>query len=358
MSLNIDRYHDKAASVSRGQGDFFRLIDGKNVVRIFTFEHKVTKRDFTVGNYHKGAPNTPKVGKMATELDRECAVHFMDEGGPSNCSRETDCEQCAESAEYSASSRKADQEIGRKMSARRQYNLNLVDMNDPSGGMKVAAFPPSVYSEILAALTSGEYEPEELFGSEGRDFIILRDTKKPPSEMYRVQLRDAKKSKPLDESLEAEVTDLFDMKTLDPGARSGDDKSKKEKEEDEDEDEEEEEEDTKAAKAKKAKAAKAKKAKAKKEEEEEEDDDEFEDDDEDDDEDEDEDSDDPVQEHADGTKVTFTNDGDKFTGVVVSWTDGTYEVETEDDMWELEATDFKVVAKRAGKKKAAKRGKK
>ena len=324
MALNLERYHDKAAQVARGSGDFYRLQDGKNVLRVFTFKHKVTKRDFTLGSYVEGSPHAPKVGSTAEELDRECHVHFTDDG-PVNCSREPDCEICQESAEFQASKRKADQDIGRRMGARRQYNVNAVDMADPTGGMKIVALPPSVYSDILAFLTSGEYDVEELFGAKGRDLVIIRDSKKSPADMYKVQLRDADKSKGLVKKAGDGVVDLFDMRSLDPGYVKGEDDDEEPEEEEVEEEEAEEEE-------------------AEKEEEFEDEESEEEDEDE-----------EAEQEHPDGTKVSFEVDDEKMTGTICGFGDGQYEVETADDIWELGPDDFKVVPKRTTKKKTTKK---
>lgn len=385
MALNVDRYAEKQAKLRSKDGAFWRLQDGKNSFRVFTFDHVVTARDFATGYYVKGAPNSPKIGEKVTEIDREQWRHFTGDE-VKNCTRKPECPWCLEADELISSGNKADIKMGDNLKARRAFYLNAVDLSAPEE-MKILQVPTSVYNDVITYITSGEHDADEIFGCEGRDFVVTRDSKADPANMYKVLLRDAKKSKPLDAELAESVTDLLDFKMLDAGASGSDDeeeevtsksskkatstkakaktKAKVEEPEDDDEGEEEEEaEEEKPAKATKkatttkapAKAAKTSTAKAKaKKEEEEEEEEEFEDDGE---EAEEEESEEHEQNVPTGSQVTFEDDDNTVTGEVIGFdaAEGIYDVRDESGGdWQMGEDDFTVVPKKASKKKVSKK---
>jgi len=73
-TLNPQRLQERADSLQTG-GKFNRLKDGKNVLRIFAFPHKVTQDDYKRGIYKKGSPYAPKVGETVSEIDRRRVSH-------------------------------------------------------------------------------------------------------------------------------------------------------------------------------------------------------------------------------------------------------------------------------------------
>jgi len=219
MGLNVDRYRHKQERLNTPRGGrFYKMQNGVTHLRLFTFDHKVTKGDYDRGNYNKNVPAlAPKIGSKETELDREVWLHFREGEGPINCPRDSSCVHCQQSNQLRSSNSKADQQVGKKMSARLQHYINaFVEGADPAD-LVIATLPSSVFAEILGYVANPEYDPDELFGLEGRDFIITRDSNKTPDKMYQVQLRDAKRSAKLPKALLENIVDLYDMTELNAG---------------------------------------------------------------------------------------------------------------------------------------------
>ena len=356
MGLNVDRYaHRREALSSRGGGSFSQLKNGTNVVRFFTFDHKVSKEDYDRGFYDKSIPAmSPKIGSTQTELDRQMYLHMQEGSRPIRCPRTPDCEYCKQSAVLKNSTSKSDQALGKKMGRRIQHYVNA-HIEGHEEKMVIVTLPTTVFTEIVSYAAGGEYNPDDLFGITGRDFIIERDTTKDPSRMYSVKIRDEKRCKALGEDLNELVKDLYSDPSLDnEGADAAvkeeeaetetetEEEEEEEEEEEGEETEEEEEEEEKPSKpAPKSKAApapapKSKKPAPKEEEEEFEDEGESED-------------------EFLGKEVTFKDDEDKIReGKVIKVTDGGYEVQdTTGDNWMLEAGEFEL---RKAKKPAEKTG--
>lgn len=236
MKLNTKRL-DRSCSESRntggGGGGFYRLVDGRNILRIFTFNHTVTKADFKKGLYKKS--DDIEVGEDYDEIERAVPRHFTDEG-IINCTP-GDCEHCDKANDLKDSKDKDDQKLYKQIRATIGYYVNVVNVEDEESGMQVCPFPPSVFNEILTYIMDPEYG-EEILGCKGRDFIIDRDSKASPANMYKIKLREAKRCEKLDEDLADDVTDLFDFGPLEPGFDSNssdDEKKEKKKEKGEDE---------------------------------------------------------------------------------------------------------------------------
>lgn len=320
-ALNPERLKEREDSLQQG-GKFNRLKDGKNVLRIFAFPHKVTQEDYQRGVYKKGSPYAPKVGDTVSEVDRRRVSHFIDE---SNYPCEgTGCEHCAAAAKI------RDPKARRQASARQQFEVNAIDPGDRDAGVQVWTLPTSAYRDILAFVNSGEYDIDELFGPNGRDFIIKRDKNKPPANMYEVLLRDAAKCEKLDAELQDQVVDLIQDSTdhagdvdedddkKDDGDDEDDKKSKGKKGDDGDDDDakkgDDEDDGDKKAGAKKTGGAKKKPK--------------------------DEDEDDAKPKV--GAKVKFTGeDGSKVKGTIVSVDGDIYKVkDSAGEEWEMSAEDF------------------
>ncbi len=207
MALNVSYYQNRQAEIQTSGGKFLKLKNGKNTLRVFTFEHTVTEADYANGVFRKNDINAPKIGSVIEHLESHQRLHFQDKKsvpceGPG-------CELCKEASRLMASSNKQEQELGKRLRAVDRYELNCVDTDNPDNGIQIATVPTSVFNRILDFLVCGEYEPEELFGVNGRDMIITRDSKATPDKMYQVMLRDGKKSAPLDEELIEDVQDLL-----------------------------------------------------------------------------------------------------------------------------------------------------
>jgi hypothetical protein len=129
-----------------------------------------------------------------------------------------DCPRCVAAAELNAGS-KADKVVAKRMAARSRYYINAVDMaEEGTPVMKLFAVPLAVMGAVLGYINNDDFDPSELFGPNGRDWVITRDSKQNPSKMYQVQLRDKNKSEELPESLASAVQDIYEMQYLDVGA--------------------------------------------------------------------------------------------------------------------------------------------
>lgn len=341
-TLNPQRLQERADSLQTG-GKFNRLKDGKNVLRIFAFPHKVTQDDYKRGIYKKGSPYAPKVGETVSEIDRRRVSHFIDDGNQP-CTG-TGCEHCAAAAKI------RDPKARRQASARQQFEVNAIDPNDLDAGVQIWTLPTSAYRDILAFVNSGEYDIDALFGANGRDFIIKRDKNKPPANMYEVMLRDEAKCQKLDADLQNQVIDLIqessdmagdvdedeDEKDEDEKNTDGDDEAEGDdtddtddedekpakkggkKQADEDETEEDDDEDEKPAKKTDKKPAKAEKKPTKKD---------------------DKKSAKPTPKV--GSKVKFTGeDGSKVKGTISEVEGDIFKVkDASGGEWEMSAEDF------------------
>jgi hypothetical protein len=214
MSLNKRRIERSKRSTNVSGGSFARLVDGRNIIRVFPFHHKITEGDFKAGFYKES--DGFKVGDEFDEIERSAAVHFT-EDGIVNCMVH-DCEFCADSKKYLASADKRDQKIGRDMRANKRYHVNAVNMEN-NEGMQIFALPQSVFSEIISYIDDPEYG-ESVLGSKGRDFIIDRDVSQDPQNVYAVKLRDANKCIELKREIMEGIVDLFELSVLDPGWKS------------------------------------------------------------------------------------------------------------------------------------------
>lgn len=322
MALNIKKYKEQQDRMAN-QGQFGRLSEGKNVLRIFTFTHKVGKEDFARKLYDKDGTAAAKVGETHEELSLKTLVHFPSEGGPPvACTETSSCSLCREARRLSASNSKTDKKEAKKVGRRTQFIVNAVNMAEPTK-MMAMTLPQSVYNDVLGYLTSDEYDAEALFGINGRDFIITRDKTKPPAQMYEVQLRDSEKCKALPKSMLDGVIDLYSTGF----SATQNTADEEEKEVDVDTDDEEEVEVEEEVEEKPKAKPKATKEDVLEDEDEEEA---------------------PAKSGAKGggknnvgRKVFFLEGGKKYRGKVKSEKNGVFEVDTGDEIWKLDASEFR-----------------
>lgn len=210
MSLNLDRIRQRQKeTATRGGGAYLKCQEGKNTIRVFTFNHKVTKEDMTAGYFPKD-----KIGKVVTELDRPVTRFFEGKGRPILSAGKDDPRMDAyNKAMAKAGSDRSKQEEARKLAPRTSYFLNVVNTSSQEPKMLEYAAPKTVYCAILDYVLDPEYG-EEILGCEGRDFVIMFDKNKKGSDMYQVKLRDADKCEELLDSLESQVKDYYDPEVL------------------------------------------------------------------------------------------------------------------------------------------------
>ena len=215
-SLHTGRYTERQQQINT-RGNFGRFQDGKTAIRIFTFEHTVTERDFELHIYERKSPNAPKIGDRVREIDRMVVKHFLDDG-VIVCSGKG-CDVCREARELSQSRGKQDQKYGKSISGRKQFVVNAVDIGDVEAGMREWSLPQMVYNDVLALVIGGEIAEDDLFGCRGRDIVVQRNSKLPPAQMYKSIVRDAAKCEELPAELDDAVKDLNENVALDPGVQ-------------------------------------------------------------------------------------------------------------------------------------------
>lgn len=210
MALDINKIRDKQAETSKSAGNFFKCSDGKNLIRIFKFSHEVTKDDVARGYFKK-----EQIGEEVEELDRPITLHY----NYSAESKKPIVSNRKIMSEYKTLAKSSDEEDlkrAEEIKPSKKYYLNIVDINDVDGGVKVWGAPKSVYNAILEVLMDPEYGGEDaIFGVKGLDFGVVYNKKaNSPSEMYKVIPRAGGKSEKLSKDLEEQVIDLYDPKNL------------------------------------------------------------------------------------------------------------------------------------------------
>jgi hypothetical protein len=195
---------------SKSSGNFFRCSNGKNLIRIFKFKHEVSKADVAAGYFKK-----EDIGEEVEELDRPITLHYnysSDSKKPVVSNRRVmkEYQQLVKSTDENDVKRAEDIKPSKK------YFLNVVDINDIDGGVKVFGATKGVYNAILEILMDPEYGGEnKLFGVNGLDFgIIYNKQAASPGDMYKTIPRAGGNSEKLSKDLEKQVVDLYDPKNL------------------------------------------------------------------------------------------------------------------------------------------------
>jgi len=173
MALDIERERRKQAAIKRRSGFSWKPQAGENNIRVFMFNHKVTKQDVMDGSFSK-----TDVGKMVQDWDRELQVEYKGKGANQG-----------------------------KISYR--YALNIVDLNQDGNKTIQTWIAPSSVRETIGDYVADEDYGEDILGCEGRDFKISYDKDEVPAKMYSVILRDQKHCKELDNELQTQVKDFY-----------------------------------------------------------------------------------------------------------------------------------------------------
>ena len=227
MALNKKRLNRTKES-TKGGGGFYRFQEGRNIVRFFSFSHKVVQLDFDKGIYKQS--DGIKVGETYDEIEMEVLKHYIEEGIV-NCPK-GDCKWCEDAEKLLSSKSKADKKAGKDIKASKSFCVNTVDIQSDSKAMQLGSLPSSVYDTVLSYICDPEYG-ESVLGSEGRDFIVDRDTNQIPAKMYVTKIRDKDKCEVLGNDYE--LQDLFYINALEPGYSSVDELNTFENEETEEE---------------------------------------------------------------------------------------------------------------------------
>ena len=195
MPIDLNRIRERQLETKRREGGFFKCKEGKNIIRVFKFSHKVVDADVKAGYFLKG-----QLGKVMEEVDRPVKRQFNIEDKPIISNERT----LKLYKDMLARDPKKAQDIRPNTS----YYLNVVDINNEKDGVILYASPASVYNRIVAALDP-DVHGEDILGSKGRDFVILFDKSKQGSDMYSTDLRKEGMSEELPDSLDKSVKDLY-----------------------------------------------------------------------------------------------------------------------------------------------------
>lgn len=204
MALDLGRIKRRQVETSRKSGGrFFKCSEGRNVIRLFPFEHVVTKQDVANGFFEK-----EQSGKTATEIDRPVERFFPKGGRPILSGGESD-PRMKKYLKFARSSNAKDKEYARTISPSLQYFMNIVNMDDAEHKVVEFAAPKTVYNAILEYILDPDFG-EGVLGARGRDFIITYDPTKEGSAKYSVKIRDASKCHKLASSVADGVKDYYD----------------------------------------------------------------------------------------------------------------------------------------------------
>ncbi len=186
MALDLDRIKKKQAATKSSGGNFFKPQEGRNIVRVFSFKHKVTKADVKAGHFNK-----KHLGKTVDELDRAVTRVFINR------------------KPYLIKS--ASDPIARKHAddVSTQYMLNVVDVMGAEKKVKQFGAGKTVYNAIIDSIMDPDYG-EGILGCNGRDFVITYHPDKEGANRYSVRLRDESKCTKLPASLAKGVYDYYD----------------------------------------------------------------------------------------------------------------------------------------------------
>lgn len=205
LDLNYAKSAGQRVKAQKKGGAFIKAEDGENILRIYTFESAVT---------------------VATALERQFKKHFPPGKDPVCCARipgpdedgtvSDECNGCDITAKI------ADQEseqAASKADGRVKYVVNAVLLSQ--GGkavdkprMSTYEMPAMVFEAILAVMNQKK-DANTLFGTNGRDVVVLYDSKADVSRKYKTMFRDAEESaestailRPLAKELLAGIKDL------------------------------------------------------------------------------------------------------------------------------------------------------
>lgn len=166
MGVDLKALKAKRGKVkARMAGGFWRPKEGKNRIRIVPW----------------------KLPSGEELVDIEEAVHFH--GGPPVPCEGDGCILCQEAAELAGSDNKREKDQGKRMKAKVQYNMQIVDRTDPNDKVKLVrwAAPSTAYVGATGIIADEEEYGKVLDLKTGRDLIIEFDKSADPASMYQVR---------------------------------------------------------------------------------------------------------------------------------------------------------------------------
>lgn len=221
MGLNLSREKEKQDALkskggkSRDKG--WQPQDGPNVIRVLPFTHKVTKEDVAAKLYGKS-----EIGKTMTEWQYEVVMHFGLTA--KNYPVKSNDEIMALYSKLRKSKSEEDLKRADRIKPSRKYAMNIIDLNNPEGGVQLYVAPKTVREFVGDHLIDPDFG-EAILGAKGRDIKIEYNSKSTEAAgFYKLKLQDKDKCRAISSKVTDKVQDLFDQEvnSLFVEAMSGD----------------------------------------------------------------------------------------------------------------------------------------
>ena len=204
--LNLERERLRQASLKGGRDSkTWKPEDGdKNVIRVLTFKHKVTKEDVEAKLYDK-----EEIGKTIGEWSYPYQVHLGLHPKHVFIPVSSTPEIMGLYLKLKKSKDLGDQKRAEEIRPQKKYAMNVVDINAPEKGVQTYLAPKSVREAVGDHVVSPHYG-EEVLGIKGRDWQITYDSKsKDRKSFYKVIILPEKACRAMRSKVENMVQDLF-----------------------------------------------------------------------------------------------------------------------------------------------------
>ena len=189
----------KEQAAAKGRDKVFK--PGKNFIRIFLFNHKVTPADVKAG-----VSIESNLGKTVQKPGRQVMVQFDGQGGRPILQNPGSMKKFEA---LDGSSDKDDQKMAGKIRPQKKFACWFVDTSVKPSKLRCDMLPISVGQAIWDKAVDSDYG-EKVFGSKGRDFVVKYDDKATSAkDFYKIDLRDKELCRVLPSQLDTQVKDLL-----------------------------------------------------------------------------------------------------------------------------------------------------
>lgn len=203
--LNQARERERQAKMkSGGNSKTWKPEEGsKNIIRVLTFKHKVTKEDIALGLYEK-----KELGETVNEWTYPFQMHYGLNPKNRKAPVRSTPEIMALWQKLKGSKMAEDKEKAERIKPSKKYALNIVDINNPDKGVQIYLAPKTVREAVGDHVISPHYG-EEVLGVKGRDWQISFDPNADPKGMYKVIILPEKASRAMNSKVEKLAHDLY-----------------------------------------------------------------------------------------------------------------------------------------------------
>lgn len=202
MPLDLARLAERRKEIQKKTGDYFKPTEGRNTIRVFMFNHKVTAEDVKAKLFPE-----KDLGKIVSEIDRSITQHF-------NCRADNRPVLSTPEimAQYKAAKRE-DPKLADEIKPSKRFLLNVVDTGSTELAVKTWAAPRVIIEAVYDSVTNEELGPS-ILGISGRDFVVTFKPKEAAAMMYTIQLRDSKHCKPIASDVAKQAKDFYNPDVL------------------------------------------------------------------------------------------------------------------------------------------------